>query len=75
MWSMNRVGVSDQAEVCTVQSVACGDAGSGVAGGWGRWDFVRDLNSRENVLNLKNASLNATCRQLNQCTASYHGTG
>ena len=45
MWSMTRIGVGDWTEVCTVQSVTCGDAGSGVVGGWGGCDFVRDLNS------------------------------
>ena len=70
MWSMTRIGVGDWAEICTVQSAACGDAGSGVVGGWGGWDFVCYLNSWANVLDLRNASLNATCRLLNQCTAS-----
>ena len=35
MWPVG--GVGDWTEVCTVQSVACGDAGSDVAGRWGGW--------------------------------------
>ena len=39
MSSMTRIGEGDRAEVCTVQCVACGDAGSDVVGGWGGCDF------------------------------------